>query len=79
MLSSEVNTSLRALRTRHAGSGDPPEPVFAKGMCRACFVEFVHASGGADGDGADPPAFARALKKELAARQAEEVRLPPCC
>ena len=43
-------------------------------MCRTCFVEFVRATGGADGAGADPPAFARALKKELAARQAEEAR-----
>ena len=56
-----------------AGKGDPPEPVFAKGMCRACFVEYVRAIGGADGFGADPPAFARALQKELAAQQAEEV------
>jgi len=56
-----------------AGKGDPPEPVFAKGMCRACFVEYVRAIGGADGFGADPPAFARAMRRELAAQQAEEV------
>ena len=56
-----------------AGKGDPPEPVFAKGMCRACFVEYVRAIGGADGCGADPPAFARAMQRELAAQQAEEV------
>ena len=42
-------------------------------MCRACFVEYVSAIGGADGFGADPPAFARALQKELAAQHAEEV------
>lgn len=54
-----------------AGEGEPPEPPFAHGMCRACYVEFLQVAGSSDDAAANPPAFTRGVQKELAAQQAE--------
>ncbi|KAK9835222.1 hypothetical protein WJX81_006819 [Elliptochloris bilobata] len=46
---------------------------FARGMCRACFEEFLRVSGGYTA-GANPPAFTRGIQRELLAfvKEAEE-------
>jgi transcription factor IIIB subunit 2 len=44
----------------HLGAG---EEHFSHGMCRACYADFVKASGGLH-DGANPPAFSRARNRE---------------
>ncbi len=35
-------------------------------MCRTCYIEFMKSTGGMYADGADPPAFKKAKKKEAA-------------
>ncbi|KAI0494618.1 hypothetical protein KFK09_024759 [Dendrobium nobile] len=50
---------------------DTNEPHFAHGLCRECFNEFIHLSGGIRG-GAEPPAFQHAERQRLQKARAEE-------
>ena len=60
----------------NSGEGKPPEPSFAHGMCRACYLEFLQVAGSCEDGAANPPAFTRGVQRELAAQQAEESHLP---
>lgn len=53
------------------GEGEPPEPAFAHGMCRACYLEFLQVAGSCEEGAANPPAFTRGVQRELAAQQVE--------
>ncbi|XP_060196638.1 transcription factor IIIB 60 kDa subunit-like [Lycium barbarum] len=52
----------------HKGSVELP---FAHGLCESCYSDFVKLSGGLDG-GAEPPAFQRAERERLVAKEAAE-------
>ncbi|XP_027068620.1 transcription factor IIIB 60 kDa subunit isoform X2 [Coffea arabica] len=54
------------LLCEHKGSGKPP---FAHGLCESCYSDFVQLSGGLDG-GSEPPAFQRAERERLLAKEA---------
>ncbi|XP_060219036.1 uncharacterized protein LOC132645833 isoform X2 [Lycium barbarum] len=50
---------------------------FAHGLCESCYTDFVKLSGGLDG-GAEPPAFQRAERERLMAKEdAEEIAEDP--
>jgi hypothetical protein len=55
--------------------GEPPVAVFACGMCRRCYEQFLEVAGGAHA-GQNPPAFAKAAIANLRRLQ-EEVRREP--
>ena len=65
---SQFLPSLRVLSGQHrvshmaAGSGGTAA-IFALGMCRDCFRDYLDNSGGTHGSGADPPSFGPAKKK----------------
>ena len=54
-----------------SGEGEPPEPAFAHGMCRACYLEFLQVAGSCEDGAANPPAFTRGVQRELSAQHAE--------
>nr|XP_016440704.1 PREDICTED: transcription factor IIIB 70 kDa subunit-like isoform X2 [Nicotiana tabacum] len=47
------------------------ELPFAHGLCESCYTDFVKLSGGLDG-GSEPPAFQRAERERLMAKEAAE-------
>ncbi|KAL8510929.1 hypothetical protein ACS0TY_017659 [Phlomoides rotata] len=64
------------LRSRASGSSeflckhdDSGEPPFAHGLCRDCYDDFIKISGGLGG-GLEPPAFQRAQRKRIMAKEA---------
>lgn len=62
-LGSERPLALLATGCEHMGEG-MSEPHFAHGMCRSCYLSFVRISGGVQAEGANPPAFEAARRKE---------------
>ncbi|XP_073285098.1 transcription factor IIIB 60 kDa subunit isoform X2 [Primulina huaijiensis] len=56
------------LLCEHKGSGKPP---FAHGLCESCYTDFMKLSGGLDG-GSKPPAFQRAERERLMAKEAAD-------
>lgn len=53
------------------------EQPFAHGLCESCYTDFVKLSGGLDG-GSEPPAFQRAERERLMAKEdAEEIAEDP--
>ncbi|KAI3446616.1 hypothetical protein Pfo_003281 [Paulownia fortunei] len=66
-----LNTGLKAsgiseLLCEHKGSGKPP---FAHGLCESCYEDFLKLSGGLNG-GSEPPAFQRAERERIMAKEA---------
>ncbi|XP_019157496.1 PREDICTED: transcription factor IIIB 60 kDa subunit-like isoform X3 [Ipomoea nil] len=61
-------SGISELLCEHKGSGIPP---FAHGLCESCYTDFITISGGLDG-GSEPPAFQRAEKERLMAKEADD-------
>ncbi|XP_019168302.1 PREDICTED: transcription factor IIIB 70 kDa subunit-like isoform X2 [Ipomoea nil] len=61
-------SGISELLCEHKGSGIPP---FAHGLCESCYTDFITISGGLDG-GSEPPAFQRAEKERLMAKETDD-------
>ncbi|VFQ85995.1 unnamed protein product [Cuscuta campestris] len=61
-------SGMSELLCEHKGSG---MPSFAHGLCESCYTDFITLSGGLDG-GSEPPAFQRAEKERLMAKESDD-------
>ncbi|XP_073132053.1 transcription factor IIIB 60 kDa subunit isoform X2 [Henckelia pumila] len=61
-------SGISELLCEHKSSGKPP---FAHGLCESCYTDFMKLSGGLDG-GSEPPAFQRAERERLMAKEAAD-------
>ncbi|KZV27395.1 transcription factor IIIB 60 kDa subunit [Dorcoceras hygrometricum] len=62
------SSGINELLCEHKGSKKPP---FAHGLCESCYTDFMKLSGGLDG-GSEPPAFQRAERERLMAKEAAD-------